>query len=134
MSVRFGSAPENVDRLTNAVMGEIERLRKEGPSAADVQAVKESEKNEIRTALEQNGYCLNSLQAMHVLDRDARKILERIDRADSLSQENIHAAFRKYFPSDRHTIVTLVPEQVVHIPTEGARRPFDRFTTSMGRP
>jgi len=29
---------------------------------------------------------------------------------------------------------SLVPGQIVHIPTEGAGRPFDRFTTSVGRP
>jgi zinc protease len=111
VSVRFGSAPENVDRLTTAVMAEIDRLRTDGPSAADVHAVREAEKNDIRTALQENGYWLNSLQAMHVLERDARKILERIDRADSLSEENIRAAFRRYFPADRHTVVTLVPEE-----------------------
>jgi len=110
VSVRFGSAPENVEALTNAVMTEIERLRREGPSVADVNAVKEAEKNDIQTSLRQNGYWLNSLQTMHLLGRDARKILERVDRADSLSPENIHAAFRKYFPADRHTVVTLMPE------------------------
>jgi tRNA(Arg) A34 adenosine deaminase TadA len=42
-----------------------------------------------------------------------------------------HAAL---LPEMQQALRTLVPEQVVHIPTEGARRPFDRFTTSMGRP
>ena len=46
-SVQFGSSPENVERLTAAVMTEIERLQKDGPTAADVQAVKEQEKNEL---------------------------------------------------------------------------------------
>ena len=36
-SVQFGSAPENVESLTAAVMTEIDRLRREGPSAEDVQ-------------------------------------------------------------------------------------------------
>ena len=73
-------------------------------------AVKEAEKNDIQTSLRQNGYWLDSLQAMHVLGRDPRKILQRIERAESLSQENIHAAFRKYFPADRYTVVTLMPD------------------------
>jgi zinc protease len=110
VSVQFGSAPENVERLTKAVLTEIARLRTEGPTAADVNAVKEAEKNDLQTALRQNGYWLNSLQAMHVLGRDARKIPERIARADSLTPENVHAVFQKYFRDDRYTIVTLVPE------------------------
>jgi zinc protease len=109
-SVQFGSAPENVDSLIAAVMTEIDRLRREGPSAGDVQAVKEAEKNDLQTAVRQNGYWLNSLQAMHLLGRDPRRILQREERADSLTRDNIHTALRKYFPSDRHTVVTLVPE------------------------
>jgi zinc protease len=109
-SVQFGSAPENVTSLTAAVMTEIDRLRREGPSAEDVRAVKEAEKNDLQTAMRQNGYWLNSLQSMHVLGRDPTRILLRTERADSLTQDNVHAALRKYFPDERHTEVTLVPE------------------------
>ena len=109
-SVQFGSAPENVQSLTTAVMTEIARLRKEGPSAEDVRAVKEAEKNDLQTALRQNGYWLSSLQAMHLLGRDPKRILLRTERAESLTQENVHAALRKYFPAERHTEVTLMPE------------------------
>ena len=34
----------------------------------------------------------------------------RIERTDSLTQQNIHDALKKYFPLQRHTIVTLMPE------------------------
>jgi zinc protease len=109
-SVQFGSSPENVESLTTAVMKEIDRLRQEGPSAEDVRAVKEAEKNDLQTAMRQNGYWLNSLQAMHLLGRDPKRILQRSERAESLTQDNVHAALRKYFPSERHTEVTLMPE------------------------
>ena len=109
-SVQFGSAPENVQSLTTAVMTEIARLRKEGPSAEDVRAVKETEENDLQTPLRQNGYWLSSLQAMHLLGRDPKRILQRTERAESLTQENVHAALRKYFPAERHTEVTLMPE------------------------
>ena len=109
-TVQFGSAPENADRLTGVVMTEAERLRREGPSETNLQVVKETEKREIETALRQNGYWLNSLQAMHLLGRDPRRILQRIERAESLTRENIQGAARKYLPPDRHTVVTLIPE------------------------
>jgi len=109
-SVQFGSAPENVKSLTAAVMAEIDRLKREGPSDEDVRAVKEAEKNDLETALRQNGYWLNSLQAMHLLGRDPKRILLRAERAESLSQANVQAALRKYFPAERHTVVTLMPE------------------------
>jgi zinc protease len=108
--VQFGSAPENVDKLTRAVMTELDRLRRDGPSAADVDKVKQAEKNDLQTSMRQNGYWLNSLQTAHLLGRDPKRIAQRIERAESLNVENVHAAFKKYFPMDRYTVVTLMPE------------------------
>jgi zinc protease len=110
VSVQFASSPENQESLTQAVMAEVDRLRREGPSASDVQAVKQQEKNGLDESIRQNSYWLGSLQSMHVLGRDPRRILQRMDRADSLSVQNIHEMFKKYFPANRNTIVTLMPE------------------------
>jgi zinc protease len=109
-SVQFGSSPDNVEKLQAAVMAEIDRLRREGPSAADVQAVKEAEKNSLQEALRENSYWQGSLMTMHLLGRDPRRIPLRLERTETLNQENLHATIRKYFPADRHTIVTLLPE------------------------
>jgi zinc protease len=109
-TVQFGSSPENVEKLQAAVMAELDKLRKEGPTAADVTAVKEAEKNSIEEGLRDNGYWQGSLRTLHLLGRDPGGILKRIERADSLNQQNIHDAIKKYFPVDRHTIVTLMPE------------------------
>jgi zinc protease len=111
-TVQFGSSPDNAERLTNVVMEELDKLRREGPSETDVQVVKETEKRELETSIRQNGYWLNSLQAMHLLERDPLRILQRAARAESLSQDNIHAVVRRYFPRDRYTVVTLMPETI----------------------
>ena len=126
-TVQFGSSPENAEKLTKAVVGEIERLQREGPSASDVQVVKETEKNDLQTSLRQNGYWLNSLQAMHLLGRDPLRILARTERAESLTQDNIHAALRKYFPLQRHTVVTLMPETT---PAAGSRQQAEATANS----
>ena len=109
-TVQFGSSPENAERLTNAVMAEVEKLRRDGPTASEVQVVTETEKRQLETSLRQNGYWLNSLQAMHLLERDPKRILTRIERAESLTPDNVHAVVRKYFPQDRYAVVTLMPE------------------------
>ena len=111
-TVQFGSSPDNAQRLTDAVMAEVEKLRRDGPTETEVNVVKETEKRELETSLRQNGFWLNSLQAMHLLERDPKGILRRIERADSLSSDNIHAVVRKYFPQDRYAVVTLMPENV----------------------
>ena len=38
------------------------------------------------------------------------RITKRLERADSLTVENVHEMFKKYFPLDRYTLVTLIPE------------------------
>jgi zinc protease len=108
--VQFGSAPENVDTLTKAVFTEVERLKAQGPSAEDVAKVKEMEKRDLETNARQNQYWVGSLQAVHMYGWDAAGILRRPQRADALTPEILHGIFKKYFPMDRNTVVTLRPE------------------------
>jgi len=110
VTVEFGSAPENVDRLVQAVFDETKRLRESGPSPQEVASVQEIERRELETALRQNAYWLNSLQTVHLLGWDPRRIAARLERTASLTPGNIHAAFRKYFPENRYTVVSLMPE------------------------
>jgi zinc protease len=110
-SVQFGSAPENVDKLVAAVLTEVQRLQRDGPSADDVAKVKETQKRDIETAMRQNGYWMNSLQTLHLYGWDPVRISKRLERAEQLTVENVHDALKKYFPTDRYTVVSLVPEK-----------------------
>ena len=110
-SIEFGSAPERAESLVSTVMQEVERLRVTGPSAEDVQKVKETEKEALETSFQQNGFWLGALQAAHLLGWDPASIATRAERTETLTPDNIHEAFRRYFPADRYTVVTLVPEK-----------------------
>jgi zinc protease len=109
-TVQFGSSPENVEKLSAAVLAEVTRLRRDGPTASDLQIVKEADKNDLVQALRQNPYWLNALQSAHILGRDATLIPRRSERTDALTVANVHEAMQKYLPSDRYTVVTLMPE------------------------
>ena len=110
-SVAFGSAPDRVDSLVSTVMTELDRMRREGPSADDVQKVKETEKEGLETSFKQNGFWLGAMQTAQMLGWDPVSIIHRTERTDTLTAENIHEAFRKYFPADRYTQLTLLPEK-----------------------
>jgi zinc protease len=110
-SIEFGSAPERAESLVSTVMTEIERLRVNGPSVEDVQKVKETEKEALETSYQQNGFWLGALQAAHLLGWDPASIVTRAQRTESLTPDNIHEAFTRYFPADRYTVVTLLPEK-----------------------
>jgi zinc protease len=111
IGVSFGSAPENVDRMVAAVLEQAGRLRGQGPTADEVQKLQEIERRELETAMRQNGYWLNSLQTVHLLGWDPATITKRLDRAASLTRENIHAVAKKYLPANRYTVVTLLPAE-----------------------
>ena len=86
-------------------------MRVNGPSVEDVQKVKETEKEALETSYQQNGFWLGALQAAHLLGWDPASIVTRAQRTESLTPDNIHEAFTRYFPADRYTVVTLLPEK-----------------------
>ena len=110
-TIQFGSAPDRADSLVATVMTELDRMRRDGPSADDVQKVKETEKEGLETSFKQNGFWLGALQTAQMLGWDPVSIIHRTERTDTLTAENIHDAFRKYFPADRYTTATLLPEK-----------------------
>jgi zinc protease len=110
VQIQFGSSPENVDKLVNAALTEIERLKKEGPSADDVAKVKELERRDLETNVKQNSYWLGSMQTVHMYGWDPAGIARRDQRTERLTPENIKEMFNKYFQTNRYTLVTLKPE------------------------
>ena len=109
-TIQFGSSPDRVDSLIATVITELDKMRREGPSADDVQKVKETEKEGLETSFKQNGFWLGALQTAQILGWDPVSIIHRTERTDTLTADNIHDAFRKYFPADRYTTATLLPE------------------------
>lgn len=110
VQIQFGSSPDNVDKLVNATLKEIERLKVEGPSADDVSKVKELERRDLETNAKQNSYWLGSMQTVHLYGWDPAGIARRDQRTERLTAENIKAMFNKYFQTGRYTLVTLKPE------------------------
>ena len=110
VQIQFGSSPDNVDKLVNATLKEIERLKVEGPSADDVSKVKELERRDLETNAKQNSYWMGSMQTVHLYGWDPAGIARREQRTEGLTAENIKAMFNKYFPTGRYTLVTLKPE------------------------
>ena len=110
MVIQFGSSPDNVDKLVTASLKEIERLKAEGPSLEDVNKVKELERRDLETNAKQNSYWLGSLQTVHMLGWDPAGINRRDGTHRHAVAGSAHTMFKKYFPMDRYTLVTLKPE------------------------
>jgi len=109
MRVSFGAAPENIASMTDRVFKEITRLQQEGPSADLTNRAKETARRSYETSLQQNGYWLGRLQSVHLFGRDPKEILTRPARIDAVTPATIQDVFKRDFPMERYTVVTLVP-------------------------
>jgi zinc protease len=109
IQVSFGASPDNIEKMTARVMQEVERLQKEGPSADLVNRAKETAKRNYQEQLRRNEYWLGRFQAVNLWKQDPGIIAKRVERIDALTPAVLQETFRKYFPSDRRTVITLVP-------------------------
>ncbi|HEX3701725.1 MAG TPA: insulinase family protein [Vicinamibacterales bacterium] len=109
--VTFGAAPENLASMTDRVFQEVARLRTEGPSADLTTRAKETSRRGYETALKQNGYWLQHLVSAKLFGEDPGEILTRNARIDTETPDTLREMFQRYFPQDRYTVVTLVPER-----------------------
>jgi zinc protease len=110
IQVNFGAAPENIQSMADRVMKEVRRLQEQGPSEDLTSRAKESARRTYETALRQNPYWLQRLRTVHMLDRDPGEILTRVERINAVTPQVIQETFKKYFPLDRYTVITLLPE------------------------
>jgi zinc protease len=112
VAISFGAAPENLDRMIERIRQEIQLLQKEGPSADLTTRAKETARRQHETLLRENGFWLARLQSAKLLGRDPLLILSRLERIEAITPAVLHEMFKRYFPMDRHTVVTLVPEKL----------------------
>ncbi|HEU5173512.1 MAG TPA: insulinase family protein, partial [Gemmatimonadaceae bacterium] len=112
LSVRFGSAPERADELVQAVLAELDSLRRGGPRAEEMAKVKETMLRERETNLRENGYWLSRLETTLQLGEDPRSaILGAESRVHALTADQVRDAARKWVDPSRFVRVTLVPER-----------------------
>ncbi|MGE5245343.1 MAG: M16 family metallopeptidase [Betaproteobacteria bacterium] len=109
MEVRFGAAPENIEGMIARTLDRIRKLQQEGPSADLTNRAREAALRSNETALRQNGYWLRRLSAAHILGTDPEAILQRATRIEAITPAVLQDVFKRYFPMDRRTVVTLMP-------------------------
>ena len=96
--------------MTDRVLKEVQKLQADGPSADLVAKAREGAKRDYETALRQNNYWMRRLQTVHLLGGNPGDIATRAARIDAVTPAIVQETFKKYFPLDRYTVVTLLPE------------------------
>ncbi|MGQ8338481.1 M16 family metallopeptidase [Sunxiuqinia sp. A32] len=111
--IYYGTAPDKVKELQDAVFAEIRVIENNGPSDEDMVKVKEKLYREREVNLRENGYWLGVLSNGYLYkDGDFSKFDDYNELVEELDKETIQAAMKKLFNFDNYFSVTLKPEKV----------------------
>lgn len=111
-TVSFGSAPERADELTKAVFAEIKTISDSGPSAAELEKVKEAQLRARETAVKTNFFWSSQLGSAYQYGDDPREVLAYQKRVEGLTATAIRDAARRYLKGDNYVHVTLLPAPI----------------------
>ncbi len=107
--------PENVDKLTAALMGLITDLQQKGPDK-DLDKVKEAWRKQHRVNLQNNEFLLSYLSGAWIDRNDPEELLQYEKMIDALSATAVQAAAKKYLNKANYVKVVLYPENAKATP------------------
>jgi zinc protease len=108
--VAFGADPERLDELTAAAFSAMDSLALHGASPENLAKVKETQRRQRETDLEENGFWLSVLTVYDRYGEDLRLIMDYDRLVDDLSADAIGEAAATYLDRDNYVEVKLVPE------------------------
>jgi zinc protease len=110
ISASLPTGPENVDKVVAATFAEIDRIKADGPTQAELDKVKANWHQGYARSLQENGYWLGHLQSALTDGTDPHRILTIDDEARQLTRADIQDAAQRYFNRDNYVQVVLNPE------------------------
>lgn len=110
MSIEFTCAPENVERLINKVLEEIEVIKREGASEKDLHKLKEAELSRTKEWLTNNSYWVAKLKEAYEFDLEYSDILNYETEINKMSTKDFKDAANTYFDERNYAEFILLPE------------------------
>jgi len=109
-SLRLPCGPENVDKLIVAAKEEIEKIKQNGPSAADLEKVKSQMIEKYKTSVKENSYWADKCMNIMFWGRNKDNVLKYEDWVSKLTPADIQATARQLFDGKNEFYSVLYPE------------------------
>lgn len=103
--------PDNVNKLIEASLAEVQKIKDHGPLAEDLAKVKEAFRKKHQENLRENSYWLNALQRSVELSTNPSGILTVDARMTALTGKEIQERAKKYFNMTNYFQAVLYPEK-----------------------
>jgi zinc protease len=111
LSLSLPCGPENVDKLIAAALAEIDKIKKDGPTEADLNKVKETWKQQHDVNLKENAFWAGQIIQSVELGSNPAGILTYEKRIAALTPADVKAAANRYIDMKNYVQVVLNPEK-----------------------
>ena len=111
ISANLPTAPGSVDKVIAATFAEIERMKTQGPDAADLDKVKQNWKQLHEKSMRENEYWLSRLQNSILEGTDPATILVYEKMVEQITPADLKAAAQRYFDTNNYVQMVLYPEK-----------------------
>jgi zinc protease len=111
VSATLPTGPQSVDKVLATTFAEIDKIKRDGPSAADLDKVKLNWTQNYRKSLRENGFWLNALQESLVEGVDPHSVFDFEKNVAAITPADVKAAAQRYFNTDNYVQVVLYPEK-----------------------
>ncbi|HET9431518.1 MAG TPA: insulinase family protein, partial [Chitinophagaceae bacterium] len=102
--------PENVEKLTNALLEIIKTAQEKGIEQKDLDKVKETWKKQYHVQLQNNDFWLTSLSNAFINQDDPENILDYEEKVNEITKEDLQAAAQKFFTLNNRVKAVMYPE------------------------
>lgn len=109
-SIGFPCAPENVDKLKDISIAEVESLIKNGPSKEDLEKAKKAMINDHKEDIKKNRFWLSTLQGLDFSKNNPDNIFNFEERVNAITTKDVQKLAKKYL-SKGHILGILNPEK-----------------------
>ena len=110
ITISFGCAPENVEKLIGLVMEEIKKMKAGGGTQTNVEKVIAEDTRGLETSIKENEYWLYNLQDKFYHNEDPETILQDAAMIKKLTVERTRAMANQYFDMSNMIRLVLMPE------------------------
>ncbi|MES2874086.1 MAG: insulinase family protein [Bacteroidota bacterium] len=110
MTITFGSAPENVEKLIASTLDEINKIRQNGALTVDLEKFVAEETRTTETQLKDNGFWLNYLSNQLQNEEDPKQVLTYLSSLKELTPAALKAAANTYLSGNNFIRLVLLPE------------------------
>lgn len=110
MTITFGSAPENVEKLIASTLDEINKIKQDGAQAVDLEKFIAEETRTTETQLKDNGFWLNYINNQLQNEEDPKQVLTYLRSLKELTPAALKTAANTYLSGNNFIRLVLLPE------------------------